>query len=494
MPPAGGELVLSLTQPDPTSNRSTGRGRRVPVALLAALAGLLLGVAPPLQAQGFGIYEQGTCVMGRGGAAAATPCLDGSSMFFNPAGLAEVDRITASAGVTGIRPFGSFTSDRTGEETDLVEKTIPVPHGYGAAPLGDRVTAGLGVYAPYGLETEWPADGEEAFDGRFLGYDNSLQTVYVQPTAAVHLTDRLSVGGGPLLALGRVELNQRLDLSSQPVPGTELTFGQLGVPFHTGFADANLDADWSTGFGANIGLRYEPTERISLGARYLTPVEIDYSGDATFEQVSTGLVLPDNNPLGLPGGTSVDALLQQEGVFDEGGPLADQGVQTSITMPGQLVVGAAVRPLPRLELEADWVYTQWAAFDTVRLEFGQQQTPDDVQVENYDDTHGVHAGLEYSATDRIDVRAGYFWNEPASPDAVVTPLLPEGERTQGTVGIGWEATPRLQFDVAYQFLYQLDRRGRTVDPPEGSAPTEDLNNGLYSFAAHLFAATATVRW
>lgn len=458
------------------------------------MAGLLLGAASPLQAQGFGIYEHGSCVMGRGGAAAASPCEDGSSMFFNPAGLAEIERVTVSAGATGIRPFGSFTSDRTGEETELVEKTIPVPHVYAAMPVTDRATAGLGVYAPYGLETEWPVEGEEAFDGRFLGYDNALQTVYVQPSAAVDVTERLSVGGGPLLALGRVELNQRLDLSSQPVPDTEITFAQLGVPFHTGFADATLDADWSTGVGANIGVRYEATGRISLGARYLTPVEIDYGGRATFEQVSTGLVLPEDNPLGYPGGTSVDAVLQEAGVFSDGGVLADQGVETSITMPGQLVVGASVRALPRLELEADWVYTQWSAFDSVRLDFEQQQTPDDVRVENYDDTHGVHAGLEYRATETIDVRAGYFWNEPAAPDAVVTPLLPEAERVQGSVGVGWEATSMLRFDVAYQFLHQLDRRGRTVEPPAGTAPSEELNNGLYSFSAHLFAATATVRW
>ena len=467
----------------------------MPAILAAALAGLLLGVAPPLHGQGFGIYEQGTCVMGRGGAAAADPCGDGSSMFFNPAGLAEIDGSVVSAGVTGIRPFGDFTSDRTGEESDLVEKTIPVPHGYGASRIGRSVTAGIGVYAPYGLETEWPAEGDGAFDGRFLGYDNSLQTVYVQPTAAVHVTDRLSVGGGPLMALSNVELNQRLDLSSRQVPGTSFTFGQLGVPFHTAFADASLDASWSTGFGANLGVRYEASDRIAFGARYLTPVEIDYEGDAVFEQVSTGLVVPDENPLtGVPGGTPIDALLQQQGVFSSGGPLADQDLSTSITMPGQLVVGASVRPLPRLRFDADWVYTQWSAFDSIDLDFEQQQTPDEVRVENYDDTHGVHAGLEYDATERFDVRAGYFWNEGAAPDAVVTPLLPEGERMQGTVGVGWQATRMLTVDVAYQFLHQLDRRGRTVDPPGDSSPSVDLNNGLYSFDAHLFAATVTVRW
>jgi len=455
---------------------------------------LLLGVTPPLQGQGFGIYEQGTCVMGRGGAAAAGPCGDGSAMFFNPAGLTEIDGAVVSAGVTGIRPFGAFTSDRTGEETDLVEKTIPVPHGYGAARIGRAWTAGIGVYAPFGLETEWPAEGEEAFDGRFLGYDNSLQTVYVQPTAAVRVTDRLSVGGGPFLALSNVELNQHLDLSSQPVPGTDFTFGQLGIPFHTAFADANLDASWSTGFGANLGVRYEVTDRVSLGARYLTPVEIDYEGDAAFEQLSTGLVVPDENPLGVPGGTPIDVLLRQAGVFSSGGALADQNLSTTITMPGQLVVGTSVRPLPRLRFDADWVYTQWSAFDTVELDFEQPATPDEFRVENYEDTHGVHAGLEFAATERLDLRAGYFWNEGAAPDAVVTPLLPEGERVQGTLGVGWEPIRMITLDLAYQFLHQLDRRGRTVDPPGDSPPGVDLNNGLYSFDAHLFAGTVTVRW
>jgi len=51
---------------------------------------LVLCAAMPtlLGAQGFGIYEQGTCAMGRAGAGVAAPCSDGSAMFFNPAGLA----------------------------------------------------------------------------------------------------------------------------------------------------------------------------------------------------------------------------------------------------------------------------------------------------------------------------------------------------------------------------------------------------------------------
>jgi long-chain fatty acid transport protein len=39
-------------------------------------------------AQGYGVYEHGTCAMARAGTAVASPCDDGSTIFFNPAGLA----------------------------------------------------------------------------------------------------------------------------------------------------------------------------------------------------------------------------------------------------------------------------------------------------------------------------------------------------------------------------------------------------------------------
>src|SRR2546425_13244755 len=46
-----------------------------------------LGFPPLVSAQGFGLYEHNSCTMARGGVAAASPCPDGSPIFFNPAGL-----------------------------------------------------------------------------------------------------------------------------------------------------------------------------------------------------------------------------------------------------------------------------------------------------------------------------------------------------------------------------------------------------------------------
>jgi hypothetical protein len=43
-------------------------------------------------------------------------------------------------------------------------------------------------------------------------------------------------------------------------------------------------------------------------------------------------------------------------------------------------------------------------------------------------------------------------------------------------------------DLAYQYIDQADRRGRTTDGGQ-AAPTVAVNNGLYTFHAHLFGAT-----
>src|SRR2546422_11733665 len=72
---------------------------------------LSCGLPALLTAQGFGIYEQGTCSMGRAGTGVAAPCADGSAIFFNPAGLAGLKGGHATIGVTLLNVDGGFTGD-----------------------------------------------------------------------------------------------------------------------------------------------------------------------------------------------------------------------------------------------------------------------------------------------------------------------------------------------------------------------------------------------
>jgi long-chain fatty acid transport protein len=430
--------------------------------------------------------------MGAASAVVARPCDDGSAMFFNPAALGSARGLTISAGVTGIIPDGRFTADLNGAVTNMNRKLLPVPHAYVAYGFGDRFAVGLGLYTPYGLETSWPESSKAAF----LGFLTKLHSFYLQPTASVRLTDRISVGAGLTVVLSTVELNQLLDLSTQQVPtgagapaGT--LFGQLGVPFQTPFASAHLTSSTATGVGGNFGLRIRLTDRVDFGARYLTRVKVNYTGSATFTPVSTGLVLPADNPYGAPAGTPMDVVIQGSGVFQ--GPLAPQGIKTSITMPDQFVGGLGVRPIDRLRLEADYVWTHWSLFGRLPIEF-QGGAGTEVRVEDYKNTSAVRVGGELTVRDGLVVRLGYAWNQGASPDKTVTPLLPEGRRSLFAAGLGWHASSHVDFNVGYSLLLQVNRRGRIQDPLPGVEPTAALNNGEFHFLGHLLATTVTVHF
>src|SRR5579884_4095521 len=260
-----GNATLCGPIPPPPSFSPSGANSMRRYALSAVL---LVGWLPALAAQGFGIYEQGTCAMGRAGTGVAAPCPDGS--------------------------------------------LLAVPQAYLSYAVTPKLGVGVGLFAPYGLETRWPL----AFDGRFAGYKNILRSVYLQPTVAYQVTPWLALGGGFDVVFGKVELNQRLDLADAPVPtslgvpaGT--VFGQFGIAPGTDFADAHLEATKTTVAG-HFGAIAKVTDRLSVGARYLLRAKFDYAGTARFTQVPTGLVIPADITVGsftIPAGTPVDALL-----------------------------------------------------------------------------------------------------------------------------------------------------------------------------------------
>src|SRR2546423_9747495 len=70
---------------------------------------LFAGFPALLGAQGFGIYEQGACSMGRAGTGVAAPCNDGSAIFFRPVGLAGSAGHHATLGLALHEAQGGFT-------------------------------------------------------------------------------------------------------------------------------------------------------------------------------------------------------------------------------------------------------------------------------------------------------------------------------------------------------------------------------------------------
>src|SRR6266571_5503090 len=75
---------------------------------------LFAGFPALLGAQGFGIYEQGACSMGRAGTGVAAPCSDGSAIFFSPVGLPDPLAAVVRRAVLRLRqhpPIGVYATD-----------------------------------------------------------------------------------------------------------------------------------------------------------------------------------------------------------------------------------------------------------------------------------------------------------------------------------------------------------------------------------------------
>jgi long-chain fatty acid transport protein len=455
---------------------------------------LVAGFPALLGAQGFGLYEQGTCAMGRAGTGVAAPCADGSAIFFNPAGLAGLKGGRATIGVTLLDVQGGFTDDFQ-QKTKLDDPLLAIPQIYVAYGVTPKLGVGIGLFAPYGLETRWPF----SFDGRFAGYKNVLRSVYVQPTVAYQVTPWLSLGAGFDIVAGSVELNQRLDLAEAPVdpalgvpPGT--VFGQFGIAPGTDFADAHLEATKTT-VTAHWGGIIKVNDKLSIGGRYLMHAKFDYSGTARFTQVNTNLVLPATITVGaltLPAGTPIDLLLSApppNGLYLFNTLLTTQAVSTTITNPEQVIFGLAYKPRTDWTLFGDYQFTRWGKrFYTLEIDFANAQL-NRVLHEAYQNTNGFRVAAEWAKDAKWTFRGGYLYHDGAAPAETVTPLLPEGDRNEFTGGFTVKLARGLTGDFAYQYIKQNDRRGRTREPLFNQAPTTGMNDGVYNFHAHLFGVS-----
>ena len=398
--------------------------------------------APSAFAQGYGVYEHDACAMARAGTGVAAPC-NASAIFYNPAGLLTPGanhKWNVSIGATSIMADFAFADSSSGVTTNSEGGSVLVPNVHITRQMSDKWAIGLGVFAPYGLVSEWPTAA--SFPGRFLGYRSELKSIYIQPTVSVRVNSWLQIGGGFDYIRSTVDLRQRLDLSSQ-VAGAGITFANLGIPLGTDFADAHLTgSSWSA--GGHFGILVKPSRRISFGARYLAAGQGRHPGNGAFTPVSTGILLPSGSPLqpgatGLPclghspldtlraaPGLPLDQVLECNNIFKTS--LSNQHVSTNVALPDQFVVGTAINVTNALMVLFDYQWVNWQAFSKLQLAFAQPALGVQTLWEDYKNTNGYRVGAQYVVSPALTIRAGALYHDGAAPDQTVTPLLPEGSR------------------------------------------------------------------
>lgn len=397
------------------------------------------------------------------------------------------------AGAAAIQINAKFTQDTTFREWDGDVPLAIVPHAFVNYKSSEaaKLSYGLGFYVPYGLTSQWT----DSFPGRFSALKASLATFYVQPNVAYQFSEKWSVGGGPVLGHSSVELIQGVDLHETPTTTPGVTFGNLGIPRGTEFARATLEGS-SMSFGAHIGIHGKPSADVTVGLRFLSPLEFEYDdADATFEQVQTDIVLPPGNPIctqqpAMCGGSTtasadLDAILA--GQFTTGGALVNQTVGTRITHPAQIQAGIGYSGWSNWLVSFDYAWTGWKRFNELPVNFSNATTPDRVLIEDYNHSSAFRVGAQRAFTNGAEFRLGFSGVASAAPDETVTPLLPEQDRSYASIGGAWPVTSALTLEGAYLRVMAAGKRGRIQERASRSQTAAQLNAGVYDLSANVFS-------
>ncbi|GEM_PF-2530219 len=371
---------------------------------------------------GFSIYEQNARATAMAGAFVAQ-ANDAGAVFYNPAGLSTLHGFHLLLGTTAIATDFAFTgpADIDNNLYNEAKKGLFFPsHFYASYRFDRKLSLGFGLFAPFGLTSQW-GDDQHPWIGRTLTTRTSLQAIYYNPVVSYRLFDHLSLAAGLALVQSHVELDK------------DLYF----VPRNL-YGKSQLKAD-ATGWAFNLAFLYRPIQRLSIGIHYRSTVKLKFKdGEATFS-----FPVADDTTINREVNTYF--------------PSKTRG-SSELTLPSMLSLGLAYHYSENLTFELDYLLTAWHVYDKLAIHFqdpvaGQNEV---VSLRNYEDSYSIRFGLEYKVTPSFATRFGYAWDRHAVPNAYVEPSLPEGNRHNYTMGLGY-AWHHLTVDTAIHILLQDDR-------------------------------------
>jgi long-chain fatty acid transport protein len=395
----------------------------------ALAAAATLGGARLCQAGGFLIYDLTGEAIGRASAVAASTD-EPAAIWFNPAALSFMGP-GASAGGVYVTVKSRFAPAAGGASTDSERGNFFLPTVFANTPVSNRVAVGLGVYTAFGIGVRWPDD----WIGREATVAATLETLAINPTVAVRLEHRLS------LAVGFDAVRGAVDFTN-------------GLPALAG-GDVRLGGG-TWGFGGNAALLYRPLpNQVHVALTYRSRVRLKFNGQADFDPTN-----PDFAPA-----------------------LPDQPGTATITLPDAFTLGVMFRPRADLTLEADVNYVLWSTYDEIDIKF--QSAPEHVIKPDGRNAITARIGGDFRLPHPdLHLRAGFIFDQQTIPSASLGPGLPDGNRLDGTVGVGY-TIDRFTVDLGYMLVYVL---------PADSTTGREGPVGTYHTLAQLVGLTLRARW
>ena len=381
-----------------------------PITHLAAITAMLATLPCSAFALGIRIVDQDAFATSRGEAFTATAD-NPSAIYYNPAGITQLDGTHAQFGVYGITLESSVNPALPGA------KNFDTKFEYQAAPQfyltykspSAPIALGLGTYAPFGFGLEFPDDASF----RTLAKKGRIQYLSINPVIALEVTKTLSIAIGGSINHGRAKLARGI-----VTEGDEFQFKGDGV-----------------GYGFNAGILWKPHPMHSLGLTYRSATSIDFTGHSRVRIPEFAVTTPFG-PLTVPR-------------FD-----SENDADLNFHFPQTIIAGYSFRPTPEWNFEFDLDWTDWDSLNTLTV----HQTSGKVALPfNWESSFLYEFGATRRFSHGINVSAGYIYSENSVPSESFNPLIPDSNRHIISVGIGQELE-RLSWQVAYQYAYGPHRK------------------------------------
>ncbi|MGB0391680.1 MAG: OmpP1/FadL family transporter [Salibacteraceae bacterium] len=362
-------------------------------------------------AGGFQVALQGQKQIGM--AHIGTPFkLDASSIYFNPGALPMLDKkMSFNVGISPIFSNAVYFNEEFNSTTEADNGVGTPLEAYGSYMITDKLAFGIGVYTPFGSGVNWGDD----WDGQYLVRDIDLQAIFIQPTLAYQLTDKIGIGAGFIYSTGEVTLNRGLKL-----------------PVGNGSSDISLNGK-ATGFGGNFGVYMDVTEKIHVGITYKTKVAMKVEeGDAKFNNVPSGL------SSSFP---------------------ADNKFAATLNLPGSVNAGVAYDVNDKLSLALELNYVMWSAYDSLIFDFEENTSSleDSHNPREYENTLAVRVGAQYELSDLLTPRVGFYYDPSPIGDKYFSPETPNCDNLGFSAGLSINAMENLSVDLSFLYIHGMER-------------------------------------
>ena len=397
---------------------------------------------------------------------------------------------------------------------------VPTGGGISYTPPGSRFTFATGVMANLAGGLQREKDDPASV---YIQEAGLTRFTYFSPSLGFRVTERLSLGasigfsyfGVGLKLPARISnyvigsIDNLLENECDPnastggglAPFVSLCGGDIDVLQPILDVEANgLETYMSTTF--NLGVLWQATDWLTLGMVYQSPAKDRLEGDIKvgFESGQG----PGINSLlqGLKNGNGLlDPLL---GLAIEGLDLPEDGMITSsghidLDTPAHFAVGASAQITPAIKVNVDAKWSETSVYQELAFRLDENipvlqllaaipiegLDPDGIIIPlGFEDTTSWALGIEYTYSDRLDLRFGFEPRQSGIPEDKRSFLVPLGDTNLYSTGFSYKLTPDsiVDFALAYFDISEYIKSGTSTN---GNYPSGNLENFIYNPSAGL---------